>query len=95
MPDRITTRFNVLLIAYLSALGMFTFLISDRAKGVSALGLIMTSLLDFVRYMTFLLISTWFFNEFWRRLVVTVAPVRTLEFRESMAVLLVLSMLYR
>jgi hypothetical protein len=94
MPDRITTKFNLFLIAYLSAQGIFTFFLKMRATNVPVEGVIVTSLLDFGRYMIVLTISTWFFMEFWRRLVATVVPVRSLEFRESMAVLLVLSMLH-
>jgi hypothetical protein len=90
MPDRITTKFNVVLIAYLSAQGLFTFFLKMRGTTIPAGGLILTSLLDFIRYVVVLMISTWFFMEFWRRLVVTVVRVRPLEFRESMAVLLVL-----
>jgi len=93
MDDRITTRFNALLIAYLSAQGMLAFAISARAKGVSIDGIVMSTLLDFVRYMVVLLISTWFLREFWFRLISPMFRIRPIEFREAMAILLMLAVM--
>ncbi|QDT52279.1 hypothetical protein Pan44_02880 [Caulifigura coniformis] len=95
MSDRITLGFNVLMIAYLSALGFFKFAFSGSIRTVPFEGLILTTLLDLVRYLVVLVISTWFLREFWFRLVSPMFRIRPVEFQEAMAILLMLAVVSR
>jgi hypothetical protein len=62
---KITTSFNVLLILYSAASGVFTFALSDAAKDVPVTGIVMTSLVDFVRFLVMMFAAAYFAREVW------------------------------
>jgi len=96
-PDmsRINPRFNVALFAFNAALGLFQFLVaSANAWGISAGGLLATTLLDLARYAVVLLITAAFLAAFWRRLICSLAPIRPIDYQEAIAVVLMIGVLF-
>ncbi|MCC9655125.1 hypothetical protein [Rhodopirellula halodulae] len=89
----ITIGFNILLILYSAGTGFLTFAFSDKAKGYPVQGVVLTSLIDFVRYLVMMFISAWFVNEFWNRLVTDLVPLRKLEYREAITIVVFLGIL--
>jgi hypothetical protein len=92
----ITTAFNLAMFAYMVVLGILQFLVaSEKAMGVPLPGLIVTSLIDLARYVAVLLITSALLREFWRRLVSPLFEVRSIAFREALAIVLMISILFR
>ncbi|WP_422923591.1 hypothetical protein [Singulisphaera sp. PoT] len=87
-PSGITAGFNVSLFAVISVMGILDFAASNRAHGISILGLIVTSAIDAVRYLAVVLITAAFVASFWRRFVSTLYSVRPITFQEAMAIVL-------
>lgn len=88
----ITLGFNVLLILYSAGTGFITFAFSDRAQNVPIQGLVLTSLVDFVRYLIMMFISAWFIREFWNRLVADLFSIRFLAYREAITIVVLLGL---
>ena len=57
-------------------------------------GLILTTLLDAVRFLAVALITAWFVQAFWRRLISSVFAVRYIGFQEALAIVLMLGVLF-
>lgn len=90
----ITTRFNVGTFAFIAALGVFQFLLHpEKYSQFEAVGVIASVILDAARAVAVLLIAAHIFREFWNRFVTDLFPIRSLEYREAIAALLVFSML--
>tara|TARA_R110002072_G_scaffold130637_8_gene269663 strand:+ start:4111 stop:4407 length:297 start_codon:yes stop_codon:yes gene_type:complete len=88
----ITLGFNVLLILYSAGTGFITFAFSDKAQGVPIQGLVLTSLIDFVRYLIMMFISAWFIREFWNRLVADLFTTRLIAYREAITIVVLLGL---
>lgn len=89
----VTIGFNLLLILYSAGTGILTFAISDQAKGYPIQGLVLTSLVDFVRYLVVMFISAWFVKEIWNRLFTDLLTLRMLEYREAITMVIFLGIL--
>ncbi|QDV47265.1 hypothetical protein Enr13x_71740 [Stieleria neptunia] len=89
----ITTKFNALLVLYSAVVGVFTFAMSDSAKGVPLEGIILTSLIDLVRFLIMVFVTAWFAKEVWNRLVTDMFDVRCVVHRETIAIVLLLGIL--
>ncbi|MEM9368378.1 MAG: hypothetical protein AAGD07_20480 [Planctomycetota bacterium] len=90
---KITTSFNVLLILYSAVSGVLTFALSDAAKGVPVAGIVLTSLVDFLRFLVMMFVAAYFAREVWNRLVADILPVRFIAYREAITVVVVLGLL--
>ncbi|MDG3002449.1 hypothetical protein [Paludisphaera mucosa] len=94
-PGRITLGFNVALFAFVSLVGVGRFLFaSPLSRGASLEGVVFSCLLDMVRVLVVVLISSAFLKAFWGRLVATVWPVRAITLGESFAIVMMLSLLF-
>lgn len=92
MPG-ITPKFNVALFLFSAVLGLFRFLLSDKAEGVPIEGLVMTTAIDMVRFIVVLFITAYFLREFWNRLVVQLLGLRAVTKQEAIAFILLLGIL--
>jgi uncharacterized membrane protein len=90
---KITTSFNVLLILYSAASGVFTFALSDAAKDVPVTGIVMTSLVDFVRFLVMMFAAAYFAREVWNRLVADIFNVRMIAYREAITFVVIIGLL--
>ena len=81
--SEITTSFNALLILYSAAIGVLKFALSDAAKDVPLTGIIITSLVDFVRFLVMMFVAAYFAQEIWNRLVVDLFSIRVIAYREA------------
>ncbi|MFG0267163.1 MAG: hypothetical protein ACF8AM_18735 [Rhodopirellula sp. JB055] len=88
----ITLWFNVLLILYSAGTGFFTFVFSDKAQNVPIEGLVLTSLIDLVRYLIMMFISAWFIREAWNRLVADLFTLRLIAYREAITMVVLLGL---
>ena len=84
LPARVTVGFNAALFAFLAITSFLQFLASDprQAPLFPLDGLIFTTLLDAVRFLAVALITAWFVQAFWRRLISSVFAVRYIGFQE-------------
>jgi hypothetical protein len=94
LPGRVTFGFNAALFAFLAITSFLQFLASDRAPLFPLDGLILTTLLDAVRFLAVALITAWFVQAFWRRLISSVFAVRYIGFQEALAIVLMLGVLF-
>lgn len=92
--SKITTSFNVLLILYSAACGVLGFVLSDAAKGVPPEGIVLTSLVDFARFLVMMVISAWFAKEVWNRLLTDLFELRCVLFREAITFVVVLGIIF-
>jgi len=90
---RITVAFNVALFLYCISSGLVLFLISDKAQNISLQGLVITSMVDLIRVIIVTLITAYFVREVWNRFVSTVFDVRNVNTNESIALVLLASVL--
>ncbi|TWT79685.1 hypothetical protein CA13_10910 [Planctomycetes bacterium CA13] len=90
---RITTKFNALMVLYSSACGFLAFAFSDAAKDVPIQGIVLTSLIDFVRYMAMLFLSAYFARELWNRLIVDIFDLRPVLYGEAVAMVVAVGLL--
>ena len=90
---RITGRFNVALFLFSAALGLFRFLLSEDAVGVPLEGLVISSVVDAIRFIVVLLISAYFVREFWNRLVSSLWDLRLITKQEAIAFILIIGIL--
>jgi len=92
--NSITVEFNVLLFVFLAIVGVALFALSDRAKGLSFEGVMFVSAIDAVRYTVMLLIGSFIVKEFWGRLISNLFPVRAINYREAVAILLICGLFF-
>ncbi|EMI46608.1 hypothetical protein [Rhodopirellula sp. SWK7] len=90
---KITIRFNVMLILFSTCYGIFNFALSDAAKGISLEGIILTSLVDMVRFLVVMFLVAYFVREFWNRLIADIFAIRMLEYREAIAIVVVMGII--
>jgi len=91
---RITPGFNLALFAFHAVMGFLRFAIgSEKAKGLSWEGLLLSSTLDVGRFAVVVLISAYFLQAFWRRLVSSLVAVRSITYQEAIAIILMLGIL--
>ena len=87
-------RFNLALFAFHALMGLLNFAMSGKAHEVPWTGIFLSTALDLVRYLVFLLITAYFVAVFWRQLVASVAAVRPISFQEAVAVVLMVGILF-
>ncbi len=92
--SRITTEFNIALLAFASVYGVIRFLASDKVKGMSVDGIILGTVVDFARVLICLFIAAYFVKEFWGRLIADVWKLRPLEYKEAIAIVLMFGLLF-
>ena len=92
--NHITTKFNVALFVFSAVMGILIFLFSDKVKNVPLEGVVLSILVDSVRYVVMLLIVAFFIKEFWRRLISNLFPVRAIGYAEAIAIVLMSSILF-
>ena len=92
---RITTAFNTLLILYSALHGVLMFALTEEARTLPIQGLVLTSLVDLVRYLIVVAISAYFVREVWNRLVADIFAVRKLWYREAITIVVILGILGR
>jgi hypothetical protein len=92
-PKRITTEFNLGLFAFSAAVGILTFLCSDKAHQFSAIAVLSSTGADAVRFLIELFLMAWFLKEFWARLILSLVPVRAITYAEAIAIVLLISVL--
>lgn len=93
--SRITTSFNLLLFLYCLALGQWSFLLSDKAKNVPIEGIVLTSMIDLLRFTVMLFVTAYFVREIWNRLIACVFTLRNVNTQEAITVVLALIMFAR
>jgi hypothetical protein len=92
---RITWRFNLGLLAFESILGILKFSIfSGRFYGTSPLEILFSSSLDLFRVVILVSLSAWFVKAFWTRFVSSVAGLGPIFYREAVAVVLMIRLLF-
>jgi hypothetical protein len=91
---RITTGFNVALFMFSAIMGILLFLASGKANNVSVEGVILSTIVDSVRFVAMLLISAYFLKEFWERLISNLFPVRAITYAEAIAIGLMFGILF-
>ena len=89
---RISIAFNIILILYSAAYGVFNFALSDAAKKIPLEGLILTSLVDFVRFLVVMFVTAWFVREVWNRLIADIFDVRLVAYREAITFVVLLGL---
>jgi hypothetical protein len=95
VPSRITTGFNLAMLAYLAITGLLGFLVrSAAAGGVPLAGLMLSTSIDMIRYLVVLLITAFILLEFWSRLVSPLVTIRLITYGESIAIVLMISILF-
>ena len=83
------------MFAYLAITGFLGFLVrSDNAGGVPTAGLILSTGIDMMRYLVVLLVTAFILQEFWSRLVSPLSALRVITYRESIAIVLMISILF-
>lgn len=86
---RVTPPFNIALFAFLAFRGLLAFLMtSPRVGGASIEGLVLSSLLDLMRFAAALLLSAVFLKAFWGRFISSVWSLRPIDYNEAIAILL-------
>ena len=90
---RITISFNILLILYSASYGVFTFALTNEAQALPVQGIVLTSLVDFVRYLIVMVISAYFVREVWNRLVADIFSIRRIWYREAVTIVVILGIL--
>jgi hypothetical protein len=91
----ITRGFNLAVFAFYAAIGTFTFWVtSGKVPNVSIEGLVLTSGVDSLRYLAIVLIAALIIRAFWNRLVSDLFAVRSINYTEAIAVVLVKSLLF-
>ncbi|MCS7471670.1 hypothetical protein NZK35_33910 [Stieleria sp. ICT_E10.1] len=90
----ITTSFNALLILYSAAIGVLKFALSDAGKDVPFTGIVMTSLVDFVRFLVMMFVAAYFAREIWNRLVVDIFSIRVIAYREAITFVVALGLFF-
>ncbi|EMI58542.1 putative membrane protein [Rhodopirellula sallentina SM41] len=89
---QITPKFNLLLVLFSAAYGIFRFALSDAAADVPLQGIILTSLLDFVRFVIVMFVTSWFAREIWNRLIADIFDVRMVAYQEAITFVVALSL---
>ncbi|MFG0288453.1 MAG: hypothetical protein ACF8CQ_09765 [Rhodopirellula sp. JB044] len=89
---QITATFNLLLVLYSAAYGIFRFALSDAAANIPLQGIILTSLVDFVRFVVVMFVTSWFAREIWNRLVTDIFDVRRVTYQEAITFVVALSL---
>lgn len=70
-----------------------TFALTDEAQTVPIEGLVLTTLVDFLRYLVVMVISAYFVREVWNRLVADIFSVRPIWYREAVTIVVMLGVL--
>jgi hypothetical protein len=92
--NRITRGFNVAVFALCATIGTFTFLATTAlTSSRSIAGLFLISGADSLRYLAIVLIAAFVVRAFWNRLVANVFAVRSINYAEAVAVVLVKGLL--
>jgi hypothetical protein len=90
---RISWRFNVAVLAFFAAIGTFPFWSTPwRLKQIKVLA--PTMAVDSIRYLAIVLIAALLIRAFWNRLVSDVFAVRSINYTEAVAVVLVKGLLF-
>ncbi len=92
---RISVGFNVALFTFQTLLGLGQFLISGRGQGFSGPGIVVSTLLDLMRVMVVVFITAYFLQIFWRRFIASISTTRSIDYQESLAIILMLGILFR
>ena len=90
---RITISFNILLILYSVLYGVVAFALTKEAQALPVQGLVLTSLVDFVRYLIVMVVSAYFVREVWNRLIADIFAVRKIWYREAVTTVVILGVL--
>jgi len=94
-PVHITSGFNLALFAFASLKGLLMFLMtSPMVASASFEGLVLSSLLDLFQVAATLLIAAAFLKAFWRRLISPLGSLRPITYNESVAILLMISVIF-
>jgi hypothetical protein len=98
MPDqfdrnRITRGFNIAVFVIYAVIGTVTYCLTS-GKNVPVEGLVLTSGADSLRYLAIVLVAALIIRAFWNRLVSDLFAVRTINYTEAIAVVLVKSLLF-
>lgn len=86
--EKITPKFNITLFLFTALVGIIQFAIGSR---VSFGGLLLTSFIDAIFNIGMLLVFAWFLKEFWQRLLSDLFQIRNINYQESIAIVLMLS----
>jgi hypothetical protein len=93
--NHITRGFNIAVFAICAAIGIFTFLASHVTDShASITGLFLISGADSLRYLAVALIAALVVRVFWNRLVANLFAVRSINYAEALAVVLVKGLLF-
>ncbi|MEM6692169.1 MAG: hypothetical protein AAF664_22260 [Planctomycetota bacterium] len=91
--SRITILFNALLILYSAGYGVTAFAFCNQARKICIQGLVLTSLVDFLRYLVFMSVSAWFVRDVWNRLFADIFELRFVAHREAITIVALLGVL--